>query len=230
MSDWHDAKVVSNRLEAQGLLALGLDVSGTPLAGSHQVPGQYVKLALEGVGEGFFAIASTPDPRGRTFEFLIKGGAAVADALRVLPAGATVRVSPVQGKGFPLASARGKNVLLFATGSGISPVRSLINLIRQDRSAYKHVHLYFGVRSPDAFAYTAELTQWEGEGIKVVKTVSQPGNSGWEGLTGYVQSHVPAEPLADSVAYLCGQKAMVQGVTEALIRQGLSKGDIFLNF
>lgn len=230
MSDWHEAKVVSNQPEAHGLWALDLDVVGTPLVGAHRVPGQYVKLALEGVGESSFAIASAPNPSGSVLEFLIKGGAPLADALRALPVGAKVKVSAVQGKGFPLEKAQGKNVLLFATGSGISPVRSLIGLIREDRQTYKHVRLYFGARSPDEFAYADELAGWERDGIIVVRTVSQPGNSGWEGLTGYVQSHVPDEPLQDSVAFLCGQKAMVQGVTEALVRQGLAKENIFLNF
>jgi len=36
--------------------------------------------------------------------------------------------------------------------------------------------------------------------------------------------------LAGASAFLCGQKAMVQGVTEALERQGLPRERIFLNF
>ncbi len=230
MSDWYEARIVSRQPEASALWAVELDIGGTALEGTHRLPGQYVKVSVEGVGESFFAIASAPDPRGHTFELLIKGGAPLADALMKLPEGAKVKLSAVQGKGFPLDNARGKNVLLFATGSGISPVRSLIETLRRDRPSYKHVRLYFGVRSPDAFAYADELDHWERDGIIVVRTVSQPGNSGWEGLTGYVQSHVADERLEDSVAFLCGQKAMVQGVTEALVRKGLAKERIFLNF
>ena len=38
---------------------------------------------------------------------------------------------------------------------------------------------------------TLETHAAELPGIDVVPTVSRPGSSGWEGLTGYVQSHVP---------------------------------------
>lgn len=230
MSDWHLLRIASNRAAANGLFHLDLDVGGTPVEGTHALPGQYLKLAVEGHKESFFAIASAPDPRATRLELLIKTGSPLADALRTLPAGAEVRASAVQGKGFPIDQARGRDVYLFATGSGISPVRSLIDVIRRDRAAFHRVKLYFGARTPDAFAYDAELPTWDQDRIDVVRTVSKPGDSGWTGLTGYVQAHIPEEPLGDAVAFLCGQKDMVRGVTEALLRQGLPKERIFLNF
>jgi NAD(P)H-flavin reductase len=189
-----------------------------------------VKLSLPERGEGFFAIASAPGAHGTALELLVKGGAPLADALVALPIGSTVKLTQAQGKGFPLEEAKGRRVLLFATGSGISPLRSLIETMRRDRAAYGDVTLYFGVRTPDAFAYLDELDGWMRDRIHVVRTVSRPGTSGWDGLQGYVQAHVPDEPLSGAVAFLCGLKGMVQGVTEVLLRQGLPKERIFLNF
>ncbi len=230
MSDWHEVTVVDRHLSAANLFEVDLDARGTPIPASHLRAGQYVKLSLPGKGEGFFAIASAPGARGEVLEFLIKGGSALADALVSLPPGARVQASAAQGKGFPVEVAKGRRVLMFATGSGISAVRSLIGVLLQDRASFGHLSLYFGARTPDAFAYSAELDVWAAAGLHVVRTVSQPGASGWQGLQGYVQSHVPLEPLADAAAFLCGQKGMVQGVTEALERQGLPRERVFLNF
>src|SRR5205823_14987329 len=107
--DWHEAKVTLNQPAAQGLVHLGLDVEGTPIAGGHRFAGQYVKLAL-GDAVGFFAIASAPGD-GHRFEFLIKSGSTLSDALSALPPGARVRISEPSGKGFPLEKARGRAVL-----------------------------------------------------------------------------------------------------------------------
>src|SRR4051812_3791769 len=120
MNDWFEAKVVSNRPAADGLVHLDLDVSHLPLQAAYEHPGQYVKLGLEGLGESSFAIASAP--QGNVFEFLLKGGSPLVNALSVLPEGASVRVSSVKGRGFPLERAKDRRVLLFATGSGISAV------------------------------------------------------------------------------------------------------------
>jgi NAD(P)H-flavin reductase len=225
----YKGSVLSIKDEATGLSKFDLDVSSTPLPGTHVTPGQYVKLGVPGVGESWFAIASRPNKGGGIFEFLIKRGTPLADALLALKVGDPVDVSAPRGKGFPLDAGRGRNVLLFATGSGISAIRSVIEEIRNNRAAFKNVVLYFGARTPDAFAYGKELDAWERAGIRVIRTVSKPGDSGWKGLTGYVQAHLDqVEP--EAVAFVSGQKAMVQSCTEALAQRGLPKERVFLNF
>ena len=147
-----------------------------------------------------------------------------------LEPGAQVQSRRPEGRGFPLVQARGRNLLLFATGSGISPIRSVIESVRQERSAYGRVTLYFGARTPQAFAYEDELQHWEAAGIRVVRTVSQPGASGWQGLTGYVQAHLGEVPVEDTLAFVCGQSGMVQGVMDALRTRGLPREAIHLNY
>ncbi len=231
MTDWHPATVDAVRPAAEGLTLIRVDVRGTPLVGAHQVPGQYVKLTLDGAAEGFFAIASPPDPSGGAYEFLIRGGAPLADALVQARPGTQVKLTAPGGKGYPLSAAKNKHVLLFATGSGISPIHSLLQLVRRDRGSYGEVTLFFGARTPTGFAYSQEIAEWEAqEGIQVIRTVSQPGETGWPGLTGYVQAHIGSVKVDNTVAFICGQKGMVQGVTEALVRRGLPKENIFLNF
>jgi sulfhydrogenase subunit gamma (sulfur reductase) len=229
MSDWYGARVAARRPEGNGLTHLELDVSGTPLAGSHLRAGQYVKLSLDGKKEALFALASRPHERGTRFELLIKSGAPVADAAAALEAGASVMLSLPQGKGFPLEAARGKDVLFVATGSGLSPIRSALEVVRADRASYGDVTLYVGARTPGHFPYAAHLAAWEREGIRVHRVVSQPGSSGWKGLTGYVQSHLGGV-RTDAVAFLAGHKGMIEAVTALLGERGLPKERIFLNF
>src|ERR1043165_2021041 len=151
MSDWFEVTLVDRHPSAANLTELDLDARGTPIPASHARAGQYLKLALPGKGEGFFAIASAPGARGDVLELLIKSGGAPAGALLELPVGARVQSTAAQGKGFNLEAAKGRRVLLFATGSGISAVRSLIGVILQERASYSEVTLYFGARTPDAF-------------------------------------------------------------------------------
>jgi ferredoxin-NADP reductase len=65
-------------------------------------------------------------------------------------AGAEVSVSPVQGKGFPvekIPAADVSTVLMFATGSGISPIKALIESGSLEAGSRKDVRLYWGTRN-----------------------------------------------------------------------------------
>ncbi|MBX5480849.1 MAG: NAD-binding oxidoreductase [Myxococcaceae bacterium] len=229
MKEWHQGTVVANTRAAAGLHAVHVDVSGTPLVGTHSLPGQYLTLKIEELGEGLFAIASGPEADGHTFELLVKEGSPVSDALIAAKPGLKVWLTAPEGRGFPVERARGRRVLLFATGSGISAIRSLIQVMLKDRSAWGEVTLYFGARTPGAFAYAPEFDRWRAHGIKVVLTVSQRAAPGWRGLTGYVQAHLPEERLHDAVAFVCGQEQMVEDVRRVLRARGMPDENIFQN-
>lgn len=229
MSAWFEAVIARNELAAGGMSYLRVDVSGTALVGAHLSPGQYVRLNLPGYEEGVFAIASAPDPQASTFDFLVKEGSPLTDALHDAPVGTRLLLSEPLGPGFPVERAYGRDVLLFATGSGISAIRSLLHVLLRDRAKFRTLSLYFGVRTPDAFAYSDELDAWRAAGVQVKSTVSRPGRTGWQGLTGYVQSHIDEQPLSSAVAFLCGQPEMVSGVTQVLESRGMSPSDLYLN-
>src|SRR5688572_26099406 len=101
MEGWFPGRIASSEREAAGLQSIHVDVSGTELVGSHSLPGQYVRVRLDGL-EGVYAIASGPETDGATFELLVKEGSEAADALAVAPVGARVDVTPPEGPGFPL--------------------------------------------------------------------------------------------------------------------------------
>lgn len=94
------------------------------------MPGQYVQIREPGAEKaGIFAIASSPTKAG-DFEFLIKeqpasewspGTGWLTDA----KAGLALEMSQVMGPGFKIDGALDDvdSVLLFAVGSGISPIR-----------------------------------------------------------------------------------------------------------
>lgn len=214
--------------EADGLFDLRVDTAGTAVAGSHLHPGQYALIGLSGMEPQPFAIASAPG--SLAFEFLIKGGSPLPDALIGLPPGAQLLLSPAQGPGFPLERARGRNLVLFATGSGISAIRSTLLAIRNDRDAFGDVTLFFGVRTPGAFAYVDEHGEWENDRIKVIRTVSQPGETGWQGLRGYVQNHITDVGGNDELAFVCGLPQMVDEVRAALLKKGIPASDVFVNY
>jgi NAD(P)H-flavin reductase len=216
--------------ETDQLRALTLDLS---VHGAH-LPGQAVKLRTGDRRESFFALANAAHPDGRV-ELLIKRGPDVANLLIGAAArGATIEASPPLGRGFPVAEAIGRDVLLFAAGSGISPVRSLLQHLIMRRGELGQIALYYGQRRPEEFAYRREHEAWTRAGVKVALCLSGDA-AGWSGLRGHVQVVAASRGFdgaiaKDSVAFVCGMKGMVEGVRQAVGAAGVPADRVFLNF
>jgi NAD(P)H-flavin reductase len=128
------------------------------LAEAHERPGQVVK-ARTPAGEGFFALASAP--AAGAVDLLLKRGGKVADALAAAARpGATVELTAPFGNGFPVEEADGRDVLLFAAGSGIAPVRALVQHLLSHRDRFGRATLFYGQRHGAEFAYRDEAVAW----------------------------------------------------------------------
>ena len=227
---FHPVGVVDAWDETEALRAVRLDLGA--LGRHHTRPGQVLKLQPAGENEAYFALANAPRGDGRA-ELLLKRGAPLADALiAAARPGARLLATAPFGDGFPVEQARGRDVLLFAAGSGITPVRALLQYLLDHE--HRRIALYYGQRSDRDFAYCGEHAAWRAAGVHLVLCASQPSPS-WTGARGYV--HTVAHELKlheistdGAVAFLCGMKSMIDDVTVLLRRWGLVPERTFLNF
>ena len=230
---WHAAPVRSSERAAEGLRSLVLDVPGE-VARGFTTPGQYVQVRVsEEQKPSFIAIAS-PVGGASTLELLIKA-APGTDALCALPVGGSLQVSDVQGKGFPVASwgALPETILIFATGSGVSPIRSLLEtpVALGGLAGAAGVRLFLGVRNASYLPFASALKRWEQAGFKVTVVYSSDASSE-NGK--YVQDAFAASSLkfdpARTGAVVVGQKAMSEAVVALLTNAGVGRGRILSNF
>ena len=178
----------------------------------------------------FIAIASAPGECAfgeGAVELLVKAqSGATAGEICALDVGAEVEVSPVMGKGFDLTAVRGRSkAVLFATGSGISPIRALLRsgTLKTDAGA---TTLYYGTRDAEATAFLEESASWPCDVVRVYSEASGK----------HVQD-VLREDIAsgkidanDTFAVLCGQKEMADEVIEMLTSAGLPREACVMNF
>lgn len=236
--EFKTATVVSNAAAAEGIRSITVE-AGDDILGPYAVPGQFVQIKETPEGKaGFYAIASAPGASAGSCELLIKesagndwspGNAWLCGA----EAGAELIMSPAMGGGFKVAEKLAgddvTDVLLFAAGSGISPIRAVIE---SGALEGKDVTLYYGARGTDAMSYQDKFDAWEAAGVKVVPVLSQGGDD-WTGRKGYVQAALAEDGVAAAGAtgaLLCGMKGMAEDVTAALTAAGVEEGRVLTNF
>ncbi len=220
------ARVADLSDAGEGLIHLTLEMP-PEVELTFTLPGQYQELAIEGHPARPYAIASGPG-RGNRFEFLVRRGFPLADALGKLNVGDQVRVSPALGPGFPMEAVRGRDLLLVATGTGAAPMRAAIQTIAQNRKEFGVVTFYFGGRHGKDFAFEREWPQWESAHITLVRTVSED-DAQWTGLRGFVQQHFQNVRWEEAAAFVVGSNPMVQAVTAELVKRGMQRERVFLN-
>lgn len=201
--------------ETPTLLSVALEVSDE-VKTAFVTPGQYIVLHPEGDKPVFMAIASAP---GSDLELLVGPGA--ADKLGLV-AGASIEIDPPAGKGYAIDLAKNKDIILFSVGSGLSAIRSVIDFVRAHREDYGRVVLFHGAHTDEDHAYRRLDEVWATANIEVRRSNSKP----------WVQDVFRANPVPveSAVAFVCGMKEMVAGVTEALVEAGLDAGQVRQNF
>ncbi len=218
----HGGTVV-DRMEQAGLVKLSVEIESR-LALSFHAPGQYHRLGFEAQTErAFFAPMSTAG--ASTLEYLFRPHNPLTLALAAAPPGTRLVLHAAEGNGFDLSGTANSTLLLVGTGTGVSPLLSLLRSASFQRNPYRSVKLYWGVRHEAQLKLLPPLP----DNIELTPVVSKPSDS-WSGLRGHVQSHLPSvlaiKPL---ILFLCGQRQMTDSISADAIAAGVAPGDVRLN-
>ena len=194
-------------------------------------PGQYLALGLEIDGRFLQRpYSSASAPGGPDHDFLIRhvAGGEFTPSLWRLGVGARVRLGRPKGI-FTLLEDDRRTHLFVATGTGLAPFMSMLDVLRARVGGPRSVVLH-GVSAVAELAYRDRLAGLASSGLGYIPVVSRPGAlgpDGWSGRTGhvgealhdlFVRGTVVPEQV---VAYLCGNPAMIASVTRVLADAGV---------
>ncbi|AKT39050.1 oxidoreductase FAD-binding subunit [Chondromyces crocatus] len=223
-----DARLIAVRKLSPGVREMIFErVDGEPFVFD---AGQWVNLLLplpEGEVRRAYSIASAPagTPRFELAVTRVEGGPG-SEFLHAMEVGACVRAIGPHGL-FTRSPQDPAPALFVATGTGITPLRSMLHAALRAGSGAR-MWILFGARFEEDILYRQELMELSrgSDRIRFEVTLSQGGAS-WSGRRGYVQQHVP-ELLAELTAkqavddpggvgphlYICGLERMVNAVRE----------------
>lgn len=185
-------------------------------------PGQFLMLWAAGLGEVPISVAGLPG-HGRVTH-TVRAVGATTSALCAAEPRAVIGVRGPFGTAWPMATARGRDLVIVAGGIGFAPVRPVIEAILADRAAYGRVSLIVGARTAHDLLYREALdTWWREEIIDVRTTVDTPCSHWTTGSVGVVTTELRRVPIdgAATIAMVCGPEVMMRIVGAALVDRGV---------
>ena len=190
-----------------------------PGAAPDYLPGQYVDVIGPGGMRRSYSIANAPSEQ-KLVELHIRqvpSGEMSRYWFEQAKANDLLRLSGPHGTFF-LRDTEDRDIVFLATGTGIAPVKSMLEGLRAAPSRPRSVTVYWGGRRPEDLYWQPDSQCAPHDFVTVL---SRAGDD-WPGERGHVQD-VALRRRSDwsrALVYACGSDAMIHGAREALSHAG----------
>lgn len=130
---------------------------------------------------------------------------------------------------FFLRNSEIENIIFLATGTGVAPVKSILENVLESSSNFskKKFWVFIGARYKEDLFWEPKLDDRQID-LKYIPVLSRQEND-WTGKKGHVH-HVVLEQninLANAQVYACGSNEMIQSAKSILIRNSLKESNFF---
>ena len=216
----HLAVVRDVRPLTREVLHLKLEIPG--LAAAAWRPGQYMNVHLADGSHRSFSMASVPASGVIDFHVRqIEGGRFTGAQLAGMRAGDALEIEFPLGP-FGLHKADYRPLLMVATGTGIAPIKSMLESLLDDEEC-PPVWLYWGMRTEADLYLDAVFRAWQGRLYEFeYAPVLSRADVRWQGRRGHVQQAVLADlpDLSEHSIYLCGSPSMIDDAKAEFAARG----------
>lgn len=235
----HALKVAQKIQESPEACSLVFEIPPDLRAKFLYKPGQFVTLFLNINGTEVrrsYSLSSSPlvDNDFKITVKRVEGGKGSNYLMDSVKPGDILQVTPPAGQFFrPPTDLDPRHFVLFAGGSGITPIFSILkSILVQDQNK---ATLIYANRKQNAIVFNKELEQLASENsarLNLVHVLSQP-DPGWPGLCGRCTEDMLVSVLDKFISpndrteyYLCGPEGFMSLIEQVLSRRGVDRGQI----
>lgn len=216
-------EVLARRRETRDTVSL--DLAG---GGEEHAPGRFNMLYAFPAGEVPISVSAAG---GGTITHTIRDVGLATGALTRLRPGERVGVRGPFGRGWPLPSLRGADVVVVAGGLGLAPLRPAVHELLRDRARYGRVSLLVGARTPADLLFHRELKSWRARFDLDVEVTVDAAGPAWRGDVGVVTTlfgRLGVDP-GEAAALVCGPEVMMRFAVAGLVQRGFDPARIWLS-
>jgi anaerobic sulfite reductase subunit B len=192
------------------------------------LPGQFLELSIPGVGEAPISVSDFGDGY---LDLTIRKVGRVTEQIFEMRPGDVIYARGPYGNGFDCKLYENKDLIVVAGGTGLAPVKNLINRFVSNKGLLKSFTLIIGFKSPEDILFADEIRQWESS-ANVCLTVDR-ATGDWKGRTGLVTKYIEELEIGDPAsaeAIVVGPPMMMKFAVLGLMKKNLPKQNIWVSF
>lgn len=242
MAKFHPLKVADIRKETADSVSIAFEIPSAFKNEYQYTQGQYVTIKMNINGEEIrrsYSLCSSPidDQDFRIAAKKVKDGRMSVTLNENVKVGDILDVMTPMGNFYNITSSTNKNIVLFAGGSGITPMLSIIKtLLKNDDSC--NITLFYGNQNEDSIIFKQELESLTNNNrFKLFSILDQAPNNYPALYTGLItkekvlsliENHVGLN--LDNEFFICGPTPMMKNIEESLLSLQIPKEKIHLEY
>ncbi len=190
-------------------------------------PGQFFEVSIPKYGEAPISISGIGDGY---VELTIRRVGKVTHEVFEKYVGDRMFLRGPYGNGFDVDNYKGKELVVVAGGTGVSPVRGVISYFSEHAEERADMTLIAGFKSEKDILFRSDFEQWR-KTMRVIRTLDS-GEETAENKIGMVTKYIPELTFADirnAAAIVVGPPAMMRFSVKALQELGLTDEQIWIS-
>lgn len=201
-------------------------------AGKEVKPGQFFEVSIPKFGEAPISVSGI---REGFLDFTIRKVGKVTDEIFEHYVGDKLFLRGPYGNGFEVKDYQASELVIIAGGTGLSPVRGVIEYFLEHPKEVESMTLIAGFKTPKDILFTQDFNRWK-KTMEIILTVDhmEEESAKKEGAcrTGLVTEFIPQLKLKDSKkakAIVVGPPMMMHFTTLALLKEGFQEENIWIS-
>lgn len=190
-------------------------------------PGQFFEVSMPKYGEAPISISGIEEG---IVDLTIRKVGKVTDEVFEHYVGDTLLMRGPYGNGFDVDLYKGKELVIVAGGTGVSPVRGVIDYFANNSEEVTALNLIAGFKSVDDILFKADFDRWRNTTNTILTLDS--GEETEEHKVGLVTAHIPnldIKDLSTANAIVVGPPAMMRFSVMALLAKGFLEENIWIS-
>lgn len=192
------------------------------------LPGQFYEISIPKYGESPISVSGI----GKDYiDFTIRKVGKVTDEIFNYKVGDKFFLRGPYGNGFDVSLYEDKEIVVVAGGSGLAPVRGIMDYYYDNFEKCKSFKLIVGFKTPKDILFKDDLKRWS-EKLDVIVTVDN-AEEGYEGHVGLVTKYIPNFEIKnmDNVsAIVVGPPMMMKFTVGEFLKRDLNEENIWVSY
>ncbi len=192
------------------------------------LPGKFYEISIPKYGESPISVSGYGD---NYIDFTIRSVGKVTNEIFNYKIGDKFFIRGPYGNGFDISIYENREIIVVAGGSGIAPVRGIVEYFYNNPQKFKSFKLIAGFRSPQDILFKDDLKRW-GEKLDVIVTVDK-GENDYKGNVGLVTKYISDLEIKDvnnTSAIVVGPPMMMHFTVGEFLKRDLAENNIWVSY